>query len=56
MRYQLALEIHDRIEEVLRPIKTGQNSTPGFAEAVGVSITPFPHRCSAAGSWPRNKG
>lgn len=38
MRYQLALEIHERIEEVLRLIKTGEFSTPALAEAVGVSI------------------
>lgn len=38
MRYQLALEIHERIEEVLRLIKTGEYSTPSLAEAVGVSI------------------
>jgi hypothetical protein len=38
MRYQLALEIHERIGEVLRLIKTGEYSTPGLAEAVGVSI------------------
>jgi biotin operon repressor len=38
MRYQLALDIHDRIEEVLRLIKTGQYSTPALAAAVGVSI------------------
>lgn len=38
MRYQLALEIHERIEEVLRLIKTGEYSTPSLAAAVGVSI------------------
>jgi transposase len=38
MRYQLALEINERIEEVLRLIKTGEYSTPALAEAVGVSI------------------
>ena len=38
MRYQLALEIHERIEEVLRLIKTGEYSTPALAAAVGVSI------------------
>ena len=37
MRYQHALEIHERIEEVLRLIKTGQYSTPALAEKVGVS-------------------
>ena len=38
MLYQLVLEIHDRIEEVLRLIRTGEYSTPALAEAVGVSI------------------
>lgn len=38
MRYQLASEIHERIEKVLRLIKTGEYSTPTLAEAVGVSI------------------
>lgn len=38
MRYQLALDIHDRIEEVLRLIKTGEYSTPALAAAVGVSV------------------
>ncbi len=38
MRYQHSLEIHERIEEVLRLIKTGRYSTPALAEAVGVSI------------------
>lgn len=38
MRYQLALEIHERIEEVLRLIRTGEYSTPALAEALGVSI------------------
>ena len=38
MRYQLALEIHERIGEVLRLIKTGEYSTPALAEAIGVSI------------------
>jgi hypothetical protein len=38
MRYQLALVIHDRIEEVLRLIRTGEYSTPALAEAVGISI------------------
>ncbi len=38
MRYQLALQIHQRIEEVLRLIKTGEYSTPALAEAVKVSI------------------
>ncbi|MFM8326870.1 MAG: winged helix-turn-helix transcriptional regulator, partial [Pirellulaceae bacterium] len=38
MRYQLAIDIHERIEEVLRLIRTGEYSTPALAEAVGVSI------------------
>ncbi len=38
MRYQLALEIRERIEEVLRLIRTGEYSTPALAAAVGVSI------------------
>lgn len=38
MRYQLALEIHERIEEVFRLIRTGEYSTSALAEAVGVSI------------------
>jgi len=38
MRYQHSLEIHERIEKVLRLIKTGGNSTPAIAEEVGVSI------------------
>jgi biotin operon repressor len=38
MRYQLALGIHERIEEVLRLIKTGEYSTPALAAALRVSI------------------
>jgi len=38
MRYQQAIEIHDRIEVVLRLIETGKYSTPALAEEVGVSI------------------
>ena len=38
MRYQHSLEIHERIEEVLRLIKTGRFSTPALAEEIGVSI------------------
>jgi hypothetical protein len=38
MRYQLALEIHEFIEEVHRLIKTVEYSTPALAEAVGVCI------------------
>lgn len=38
MRYQLASGIRERIEEVLRLIRTGEYSTPALAKAVGVSI------------------
>lgn len=38
MRYQQSLEIHERIETVLRLIETGEHSTPSLAEQVGVSI------------------
>lgn len=38
MRYQQTIEIHDRIETVLRLIETGEYSTPALAEEVGVSI------------------
>jgi predicted DNA-binding transcriptional regulator YafY len=38
MRYQQTIAIHDRIEEVLRLITTGEYSTPALAEEVGVSI------------------
>ncbi len=38
MRYQHSLEIHERIEEVLRLIKTGRYSTRALAEQIGVSI------------------
>jgi len=38
MRYQQTFAIHDRIEEVLRLIGTGEYSTPALAEEVGVSI------------------
>lgn len=38
MRYQQSLEVHERIEEVLRLIKTGRYSTPALAEEVGVSV------------------
>jgi biotin operon repressor len=37
-RYQHSLEIHDRIEDVLRLIKKGRYSTPAIAEELGVSI------------------
>lgn len=36
MRYELALEIHERNEEVLRLIKTGEHSTAALAESLGV--------------------
>jgi transposase len=38
MRYQQTLEIHQRLETVLRLIRTGNYSTPALAETVGVSI------------------
>ena len=38
MRYQLALDIHERLEAVLRLIQTGEYSTPALAEQIGVSI------------------
>lgn len=38
MRYQQAIEIHERIETVLRLIETGDYSTPALADEVGVSI------------------
>jgi biotin operon repressor len=38
MRYKHSLEIHERIEIVLRLIETGRYSTPALAEQVGVSI------------------
>ena len=38
MRYQQAIEIHERIETVLHLIETGEYSTPALAEEVGVSI------------------
>jgi predicted DNA-binding transcriptional regulator YafY len=37
-RYQQTLEIHERLEAVLRLIRTGKYSTAGLAEEVGVSI------------------
>lgn len=37
-RYQQTLEIHERLEAVLRLIKTGRFSTPALAEEIGVSI------------------
>ena len=38
MRYQQTIEIHERLETVLRLIGTGKYSTPALAETVGVSI------------------
>jgi tRNA G26 N,N-dimethylase Trm1 len=38
MRYKHSLEIHERIEEVLKLIETGRYSTPALAREVGVSI------------------
>jgi transposase len=38
MRYQQTIEIHQRLETVLRLITTGNYSTPALAATVGVSI------------------
>jgi biotin operon repressor len=38
MRYQLAIDIHERLEEVLRLIRACEYPTPALAEAVGASI------------------
>ena len=38
MRYQQTIEIHQRLEAVLRLVRTGKYSTPALAETVGVSI------------------
>lgn len=38
MHYQQTLEIHQRLEAVLRLVGTGKYSTPALAETVGVSI------------------
>ena len=38
MRYQHSLEVHERIEVVLRLIEAGRYSTPALAKEVGVSI------------------
>ena len=38
MRYQRVIDIHERIEAVLRLIETGKYSAPALAEEVGVSI------------------
>jgi len=38
MLYQRSLEIENRLDQVLRLIRTGRYSTPKLAEEVGVSI------------------
>ena len=38
MRYQQTIQIHQRLETVLRLIRTGEYSTPDLAEIVEVSI------------------
>jgi biotin operon repressor len=38
VRYQQTIQIHQRLETVLRLVRTGEYSTPALAEAVGVSI------------------
>jgi CTP-dependent riboflavin kinase len=38
MRYQHSLEIHERLETVLRLIRTGEYSTPALAAEIRVSI------------------
>jgi predicted DNA-binding transcriptional regulator YafY len=38
MLYQHTLEIHERLENVLRLIRSGRYSTPALAKEVGVSI------------------
>jgi len=38
LRYQQTLEIHQRVETVLRLIGTGNFSTPALPETIGVSI------------------
>src|SRR5258708_5005449 len=52
MHYQHTLEIHERIEVVLRLIATGQYSTPALAKEVGVSIPTISRIVAAL----RNKG
>ena len=47
MPFQRALEIQNRLDEVLRLIGTGKYSTPKLAEEVGVSI-PTISRCVTA--------
>lgn len=47
MLYERSLEIENRLDHVLRLIRTGRYSTPGLAEEVGVSI-PTISRCVTA--------
>jgi biotin operon repressor len=47
MIYQQSLEIEQRLDRVLRLIRTGRYSTPKLAEEVGVSI-PTISRCVTA--------
>lgn len=47
MRYQQSLTIEQRLEAVLRLIRTGQYSTPRLADEIGVSI-PTISRCVEA--------
>lgn len=47
MAYQQSLEIEQRLDRVLRLIRTGRYSAPMLAEAVGVSI-PTISRCVTA--------
>ncbi len=47
MLYQRSLEIENRLDQVLRLIRTGRYSTPKLAEEVGVSI-PTISRCVLA--------
>ena len=47
MLYERSLEIEQRLDHVLRLIRTGKYSTPKLAEEVGVSI-PTISRCVSA--------
>ncbi len=47
MLYSRSLEIEQRLDHVLRLVKTGQYSTPMLADLVGVSI-PTISRCVCA--------
>ena len=38
MRYRQTIQIHERIEAVLKLIQTGEYSTPALADEIGVSI------------------